>query len=90
MKSDHLIAALLAGSVAIGLGANWVHSTSVYCPAPSAASVTSLFAPCQAFDRAVGHAVSQQEAVQMGLLKPDEQLTAPTEFALNGAAEQTR
>jgi hypothetical protein len=50
MKSDYLVAALLAGAVAIGLGAISVHSSSTYCPNPSAASVAALFAPCQAFD----------------------------------------
>jgi hypothetical protein len=72
MKDDYLIAALLVGAAAIGLGA-MVHSQSEYCPDPSPASVTALFAPCQAFDTAMGHQVSKQEAIQMGLLTPDEQ-----------------
>jgi hypothetical protein len=42
-------------------------------PESSAASVTALFAPCQTFDAAMGRAVSKPEAVQMGLLTPDEQ-----------------
>jgi hypothetical protein len=41
----------------------------------SAASVATLFAPCQAFESAMGHRVSKQEAVQIGLLTPDEQPT---------------
>jgi hypothetical protein len=73
MKSDYLVAALLVGAVAIGLGANSVHSSDKYCPNPSAASVAALFAPCQAFDSAMGRPVTKQEAVQMGLLTPDEQ-----------------
>jgi hypothetical protein len=31
-----------------------------------------MFAPCQAFDTSMGQKVSKQEAVQMGLLTPDE------------------
>jgi hypothetical protein len=83
MKSDYLFAALLViVAVAISLGANWTGSNSSYCPSPSAASVAALFAPCQAFDTAIGHPVSKQEAVQMGLLTPDEQPTpAATQLA---------
>ena len=44
-----------------------------YCPSPSAASVAALFAPCQAFESAMGREVSKQEAVKMGLLTPEEQ-----------------
>jgi hypothetical protein len=73
MKSDYLVAALLVGAVAIGLGANSVYSSNKYCPKPSAASVATLFAPCQAFDSAMGRPVSKEEAVQMGLLMPEEQ-----------------
>src|ERR1700676_5435226 len=72
MKSDYLVAALLVGAVAIGLASS-VYSSSKYCPNPSPASVATLFAPCQAFDSAMGRSVSKQEAVQMGLLTPDEQ-----------------
>jgi hypothetical protein len=76
MKSDYLFAVLLViVVVAISLGANWTGSNSNYCPPPSAASVATLFAPCQAFESAMGHRVSKQEAVQMGLLTPDEQPT---------------
>ena len=83
MKSDSLFAALLVMvAMAIGLGANWTGSGSSYCPSPSAASVAALFAPCQAFDAAMGHPVSKQEAVRMGLLTPDEQPTpAATQLA---------
>ena len=74
MKCEYLAAALLAFvAAAISIGANWTGSGSNYCPSPSAASVTALFAPCQAFDTATGRAVSKSEAVQMGLLTPDEQ-----------------
>jgi hypothetical protein len=83
MKSDYLLAALLVMvAVAISLGANWTGSGSTYCPNPSAASVAALFAPCQAFDTAMGYPVSKQEAVRMGLLTPDEQPTpAVTQLA---------
>jgi hypothetical protein len=72
MKSDHLGAAILVGAMVVGLGAYSVRSGDEYCPSPSAASVATLFAPCQAFDTAMGRDVSKQEAAQMGLLTPDE------------------
>ena len=83
MKSDYLFAALLVTvAVAISLGANWAGSGSSYCPSTSASSVAALFAPCQAFDTAMGHPVSKQEAVQMRLLTPDQRpLPVTTQFA---------
>lgn len=58
MKSDYLFAALLViAAVAISVGANLTGSNRSYCPRPSAASVTALFAPCQAFGTAMGHQV---------------------------------
>jgi hypothetical protein len=47
-----------------------------YCPRPSSESIAALFAPCQAFDTAVGHTVTTQEAVRMAFLKPDGRLAA--------------
>jgi hypothetical protein len=82
MKSDYLFAALLViVAVTISLGATWTGPSSSYCPNPSAASVTALFAPCQAFDTAIGYPASKQDAVQMGLLTPDEEPTTATRFA---------
>jgi hypothetical protein len=82
MKSQYLVAALFAVcAVAIGVGASSIHSGGDYCPNPSAASVTALFAPCQTFDAAMGREVSKQEAVQMGLLTPDMQPEPATRFA---------
>jgi hypothetical protein len=72
MKSDYVVAGILVGAMAVGLGAYSVHRGEEYCPSPSAASVAKLFAPCQAFDTSMGQNVSKQEAVQMGLLTPDE------------------
>jgi hypothetical protein len=67
MKSDYLFAALLViAAVAISVGANLTGSNSSYCPRPSAASVTALFAPCQAFGTAMGHPVSKQEGRSNG------------------------
>jgi hypothetical protein len=91
MKSDYLFAALLVMvAVAISLGANWRGSDSNYCPPPSAASVATLFAPCQAFESDMGHQVTKQEAVQMGLLTPNEQPTpaATTQLAGPGIVAQ--
>jgi hypothetical protein len=63
MKSQYLVAALFAVSgVAIGVGASSIRSGGEYCPNPSAASVTALFAPCQTFGSAMGREVSKQEA----------------------------
>ena len=81
-KSDHFVAAVLVGAIIIGLGAYSVDSGDAYCPSPSAASVAALFAPCQAFESVMGRKVSKQEAVQMGLLTPDEQPIPATQLAL--------
>jgi hypothetical protein len=62
MKSDYVAAALLVGAVAIGLGAKSIRSGDEYCPA---ASVATLFAPCQAFETAMGGPVTKQQAVQL-------------------------
>jgi hypothetical protein len=68
-------AAILTCAVYLGLVVYSVSSAD-YCPRPSAASVTTLFAPCQAFDSAVARGLTKKEAVQMGLLTPDEQPAA--------------
>jgi len=77
MRAEYLaviaIGALAAGA---GLAAQSV-KTNDYCPRPSPASVSALFAPCQAFDTAIGHSVTRKEAVMMGLLTPAEQPTTP-------------
>ena len=74
MKTEYLaaivIAALAAGA---GLAAHSVGGQADFCPQPSATSVTALFAPCQTFDTAMGHAVSKPVAARMGLRTPDEQ-----------------
>jgi hypothetical protein len=72
MKSDYVVAGILAVAMVVGLGAYSVQPGGEYCPGPSAASVAKLFAPCQAFESAMGGEVSEQEAVRMGLLTPDE------------------
>jgi hypothetical protein len=82
MNSQYLGAALLAicaMGIAVGFGST--KTGNDYCPSPSPASVTSLFAPCQTFDAAVGHSVSKEEAVQMGLLAPDLQAQPATQLA---------
>jgi hypothetical protein len=82
MKSDHVVAGILVGAMVVGLGAYSAHPADEYCPSPSAASVAKLFAPCQAFDTSMGQRVSKQEAVQMGLLTPDQKPTSkPTTLA---------
>ena len=89
MKSQFLFAALIAVcGIAIGFVGHSTNSGE-YCPSPSAASVTALFAPCVTFDAATGHEVSKQEAVQMGLLTPDLQPVpaAATQIAQNPIAD---
>jgi hypothetical protein len=81
MKSDYIVAGILFGAMVVGLGAYSVRPSDEYCPSPSAVSVTTLFAPCQAFESAMGHPVSKQEAVQMGLLTPDERPFPASELA---------
>jgi hypothetical protein len=70
-------------AVAIGLSSNSIHAGNGHYPNPSASSVTALFAPCQAFDVAIGNSVTMQEAVQMGLLTPDLQPQPATQLAQN-------
>jgi hypothetical protein len=83
MNSQYLGVALLAIAVGIAVGFSSINAGDEYCPSPSPASVTSLFAPCQTFVAAVGHPVSKQEAVQMGLLTPDRQPQPATQLAHN-------
>jgi hypothetical protein len=54
MKSDYIVAGILVGAMVVGLRAYSVRSGDEYCPSPSATSVASLFAPCQAFESAMG------------------------------------
>jgi hypothetical protein len=81
MKSDYVVAGILVAAMVVGLGAYSVHPGDQYCPSPSAASVAKLFAPCQAFESAMGREVSRQDAVKMGLLTPDEQPFPASELA---------
>ena len=91
MNSQYLGAALLATcAVGIAVGFSAIKAGDEYCPSPSPASVTALFAPCQTFDAAVGHSVSKQEAVQMGLLAPDLQPEPATQVAQNLRAAVAR
>jgi hypothetical protein len=74
MRTEYLAAiAIAAFAAGAGLAAYSVRGQADFCPQPSAASVTALFAPCQTFDTAMGRAVTKKEAVRMGLLMPDEQ-----------------
>jgi hypothetical protein len=77
MRTEYLAGiAILAVVAGAGLAIQSVR-TNDYCPRPSATSVAALFAPCQAFDTAIGHSVSKKEAVMMGLLTPAEQPAPP-------------
>ena len=83
MNSQYLGAALLAIAVGIAVGFSSIKAGDEYCPSPSPASVTALFAPCQTFDAAYGRSVTKSEAVQMGLLAPDLQPEPATQLAQN-------
>jgi hypothetical protein len=73
---DLVVIAIMAVAAGAGIAYS-VKSEPDYCPQPSAASVAKLFAPCQAFESAMGHAITKKEAMQMGLLAPDEQPEPP-------------
>jgi hypothetical protein len=70
---DFVVIAIMAVAAGAGIAYS-VKSEPDYCPQPSAAK---LFAPCQAFESAIGHAITKKEALQMGLLTPDEQPERP-------------
>jgi hypothetical protein len=90
MKSRYLVGiAIAACALYVGLVIQSVTSqSSYYCPPPSAASVATLFAPCQAFESAMGHRVSKKEAAQMGLLAPYQRPEPATELATPGIVVQ--
>lgn len=70
MRTQYLAAIAIA---AVAAGAGWAAyavRTADYCPQPSATSAAALFAPCQSFDVAMGHAVTKAEAEHMGLPTP--------------------
>ena len=84
MNSQYLGAALLAiCTVGIAVGFSSIKAGDEYCPSPSPASVTALFAPCQTFDAAYGRSVTKSEAIKMGLLAPDLQPEPATLIAQN-------
>ena len=90
MSTQNLAVLAIAAAVAAGAGhaIRSVGGTDYYCPPPSAASVATLFAPCQAFDTAMGRKITKKEAVQMGLLKRDEHKQPATRLAEGSAASE--
>jgi len=85
---DLFAALTIATAIAAGAGLTIKHvrGTDYYCPPPTAASVETLFAPCQAFDTAMGHKLTKKEAVQMGLRSPEEQRIPPATRMAEGSA----
>jgi hypothetical protein len=85
---DLAAALTIATAIAAGAGLTIKHlwPTDYYCPPPTAASVETLFAPCQAFDTAMGRKITKKEAVQMGLLTPEEQPSPPATRLAEGSA----
>lgn len=77
MKDQHLAVAALA---CLAIGCGWaVYSminTTDYCPPPPASSAAALFAPCQAFEPAIGRAVAEQEQANRQLAAAQAQLMA--------------
>jgi hypothetical protein len=90
MRTQDLAVIAIATVVVAGAGRaiQFDRGTDYYCPPPSAASVATLFAPCQAFDAAMGHRITRKEAVQMGLLKPDEETQPATRLAEGSATSE--
>ena len=90
MRTQDLAVLAIATVVVAGAGraiqSGW--GTDYYCPPPSAASVATLFAPCQAFDTAMGRKITKKEAVRMGLLKPKEETQSATRLAEGSAAAE--
>jgi hypothetical protein len=75
MKDRYVAAiAIIAFAAGAGLAVDSVRSQSEFCPQPWAASVTALFAPCQALYGAMG-----PEAVRMALLIHDEEPVPPSD-----------
>ena len=72
MKTRYLATIAITAVAAMAVLVLYSVRSDVYCPRPSPVSVAALFAPCQAFDTAMGRSVTKQDAVRMGLLKPDE------------------
>jgi hypothetical protein len=71
MRTEDLgVTAIMAVAAVVGIARSVKNETAYYRPKPSPALVEMIFAPCQAFDTAVGHAVTKQEAVQVGLRTP--------------------
>ncbi len=70
MRTEYLVA--IAVTAAAGMVGSTVYSvtTSDNCPKPSAASVTTLFAPCQAFAAATGPGITIEEVMDVGPLPP--------------------
>ena len=85
---DLAAALTIATAIAAGAGLTIKHlwPTDYYCPPPTTASVETLFAPCQAFDTAMGHKITKKEAVRMGLLTPEEQPSPPATRLAEGSA----
>jgi hypothetical protein len=82
MNSQYLGPGLLL-AIAAGIAVGFSPTGDQYCPSPSAASTTALFAPCQTFDSTVGRSVTKSEAVQIGLLMLDLQAEPASQLADN-------
>src|SRR5579862_2172408 len=71
------VSVVLSALCGVALAAAVVIPGQEFCPAPSSRSVSALFAPCQTFDTAMGHSVTEAEAIHMGLAKPDGEPVEP-------------
>ncbi len=67
MKTQYL--AVIAAAALAGIVGSSVYSvrSGDQCPQASAASVTALFAPCQAYAAATGPTITAEQAMDMGL-----------------------
>ena len=87
MRTQYLAGIAIA---ALAGGAVWTAysvRTSDHCPQPSAASITALFAPCQAFETALGHPMTRDEAAQIGVPLPPGPASAPEQQPAQSPAQ---
>ena len=62
--NDRYLAAIAIGALAAGaVSAAYALRTADQCPQPSAASVTALFAPCQAFAASTGPEITPDQVM---------------------------
>jgi enoyl-CoA hydratase/carnithine racemase len=67
MRTQYLAAIAVAALAGMVGSAVYSVRSGDQCPQPSAASVTALFVPCQAYAAATGPTITAEQAMDMGL-----------------------